>query len=529
MNFYNLDDTYFFYTNMTSIKLDSALTYGLYMNNEFKFVGIPSLLSSLYLADGTLLNSALQLYGTTRVKGVSGADYIMQMKLIDGVKLNSDGLYESDMSQSVLVLKLEPLSSKNLPEDSGTDTFNFGDVSIYKYDNAIGMPLDNDYELEQLSKVALSVEGLYKVRLRQLQLGFDYNDKLNRLIDRSVHTPDIPRHKFSIPMQSEIKLHPGERISFYIDEHILDYNKSFEDILSNHINAMGNKTVLVKFTNVCFAIFGKNANGTYNDTIVGATTVPTVMFNCHDGFSVFERTEGSKMGVSIMDDGRVDICNLGTDSFVIPQYLDSSLTDTNINKYNMIYFEINWLNHNTIVRNDYGCMTTRDEYNSTKFRGIYYSNSSAAYASLICDENIWFNDETNKFMAHVDINRTLDYTYKSSERSQPLNCNLHQIYVKWQSSDVYELVDNLTNYSDECLVDLDYVMDDPFSATMCEGFDFEIKDQDKILNLKYGEIYKFAVKIVDQYGNIDIRHYRIIPSTAVPPPSQGARPERPPK
>lgn len=528
MNYYSLDDIYFFYANMASIKLDSKLTYGIYMNNDFKFVGLPSILSSLYLADGTLLNSALQLYGTSKINGTSGASYLMEMKLIDGVKLNSDGFYESDMSQSVLLLKLGPTSNKDLPE-SGPDTFNFGDISIYKYDNATGMPVDNDYELEQLSKVALSVEGLYKVKLRQLQLGFDYDDKLNRLIDRSVHTPNISRHKFSIPMPKEIKLHPGERTSFYIDEHILDYNKAFEPMYQNHINGMGNKTVLVKFTNICFTIFGKNANGTYNDTIVGATTVPTVMFNCHDGFSMFERTEGSKMAVSVMDDGRIDICNLGTDSFVIPQYIDASLDNTNINKYNMIYFEINWLSHNTIVRNDYGCMTSRNEYNSTVYQENYYSNTDAAYKSLICDENIWFNNITNKFMVHVDINRSINYNLENDYDDVFLNCNLRQIYIKWPSSEVYELVDTVGDYNDDNIININYAMRDAVTSIIYSGFDFEIKDQDKILNLKYGEVYKFAVKIVDQYGNIDIRHYRIIPSSIVVPPSQGARPEGPPK
>lgn len=511
-------NTYFYYANMDSIELNPSIRYAISINDDIKFVGNPSVMDSLYLnSSGIYKYGVLQLYGSTKITSSTGKPYYMTMKLLDKVKLNSDHLFEDDNTQSVLILTLEQYNYSDIEETQVT--FNLDNISIYKYDKAIDISDDNNYSLDELPKVTVSVERLYKTRLLQRQLAFDHEDKLNRLIDRSVHTPDISRHKFSIPVTEDIKLHPGERYHFYIPGYLIRYNRSYSRIYTNNINSMGNKTVLIKFTNVLFAIFSKDTDGTYTENITASTLVPSIIINCNDGFSVFGR--GTKIAVSVMDDGRVDIVNAGENSIIIPRYTDESLNYNDMNKYNMMYFEINWLGHNTIARSDYGFMSSRDEYNSLAQPFEFYSNDDSAYESLICDEAIWYDKYNNKFKVHVDINRSLVYNIGSNFYKDSINCSLHQIYIKWPNSKSYELVKVISDYDygtvDCNTVYISYVNTSPTSTSMFEGYDFELEDQDKILNLKYGEIYKFSVKIVDQFGNIDIRHYRIIPSSEEAP------------
>ena len=162
------------------------------------------------------------------------------------------------------------------------------------------------------------------------------------------------------------------------DDFVNYINNSYDVIYDSNypINALGTKSVLVKINNICFAIFDKDADGAYNDTIVGATTLPSIMLKCGNGFTIYERTEGSKLAMSIMDDGRVDLNNIGTDSIVIPQFTDSSLDDGKLSKYNFMYFEVNLFNHNTISRNDYGFMVSRPNFNFWKETSLNYYNAS---------------------------------------------------------------------------------------------------------------------------------------------------------
>ena len=108
-------------------------------------------------------------------------------------------------------------------------------------------------------------------------------------------------------------MHPGETLTLYLGPDFVNYiDNSYYSIYGSDypINACGTKSVLVKINNISFAIFGKNADGTYNDTIVGETTLPSIMLKCENGFTIYERTEGSKLAISIMDDGRVDLNNI---------------------------------------------------------------------------------------------------------------------------------------------------------------------------------------------------------------------------
>jgi len=499
----------FYYANLSNFKMKNDTIYGIKVNDEYIAIGRPKKVNSIDLADGSILNSTYSLSKNLVVYSDNFMDYVITVELINGVKLNSSYFYEMDMAQSVLFISIAPYG-ETIP------TVN--KVSIDKFDLSGTMPIDNEYTLEQLPLVTLSAEGIYKERLMDLQMGFSFNDKISRLIDRSVSTPYIGRNKFFIKLSGDIKLHPGETLTFDLGPDFVNYIGNFYYRIYEQgkpINAFGTKSVLVKINNICFAIFGKNADGTYNDTIVGATTLPSIMLKCENGFTIYERTEGSRLAISVMDDGRVDLNNIGTDSFVIPQFTNPSLGNDKLSKYNFMYFEVNLFNHNTISRNDYGFMVSRPNFNFWKETGLNYYNASASYKGLLCDECVWYDNSNNLFTVHLDFDRL---TYLNARYY--ISCDIQQIYIKEPQDSCYRLIYTTYSYFDSYSIngetDLTYTNNSDVNS-MTNGFDIELLGQDAIKNLKYGQQYNFSIKVVDINGNVDIHHYKIIPTNETPP------------
>lgn len=503
-----VDYEIFCYANLSNFKMKNDVVYGIKVNDKYIAINRPVQVKSIDLADGSILNSTYSLSNTIMMNDDSGDKYAITVQLINGVKLNSSYLYELDMTQSVLFISIAPYDAQ--------PTIN--KVSIDRFDLSGTMPIDNEYTLEQLPLVTLSAEGIYKERLMDLQVGFTFNDKMNRLIDRSVSTPYIGRNKFFIRLLDDTILHPGETLTFDLGYDFVKYiNNQYEEIYDSDypINALGTKSVLVKINNICFAIFGKNDDGTYNDTIVGATTLPSIMLKCGNGFTIYERTEGSRLAMSIMDDGRVDLNNIGTDSIVIPQFTDSSLGNDKLSKYNFMYFEVNLFNHNTISRNDYGFMVSRPNFNFWKETSLNYYNASASYKSLLCDECVWYDNTHNAFAVHVDFDRLTYFPYR-----QYMSCDIQQIYIKEPHDKCYRLVYTTDLYYDsyntEGETDISSIGNDNVNR-MTNGFNITLIGQDAIKNLKYGQQYNFSIKVVDINGNSDIHHYKIIPTNEIPP------------
>ena len=501
----------FAYANLSNFKMKNDVTYGIKINDKYIAINRPVQVKSIDLADGSILNSTYSLSNTMQI--YTNADimdyYFITVQIINGVKLNSSYLYELDMTQSVLFISIAPY---------GNSVLTINKVSIDRFDLSGTMPIDNEYTLEQLPLVTLSAEGIYKERLMDLQIGFTFNDKMNRLIDRSVSTPYIARNKFFIKLSNDIRLDPGETLTFDLGYDFVKYiNNPYEEIYDSDysINALGTKSVLVKINNICFAIFGKNDDGTYNDTIVGTTTLPSIMLKCGNGFTIYERTEGSRLAMSIMDDGRVDLNNIGTDSIVIPQFTDSSLDSSKLSKYNFIYFEVNLFNHNTISRNDYGFMVSRPNFNFWKETSLNYYNASASYKSLLCDECVWYDNTQNVFAVHVDFDRL---AYLGNR--EYMSCDIQQLYIKEPHDKCYRLVYTTDSYYYSYNMDSENGIANISNKNvnrLTNGFDIVLIGQDAIKNLKYGQQYNFSVKVVDINGNSDIHHYKIIPTNEMPP------------
>ena len=505
----DIDYSIFYYANLSNFKMKNDVIYGIKVNDEYMVVNRPERVDSIDLADGSVLNSTYSLSNSVASIDDNNDYYVITVQLINGIKLNSSYLYELDMTQSVLLISISP-NGKPVPD--------INKVSIDKFDLSGTMPIDNEYTLEQLPLVTLSAEGIYKERLMDLQVGFRFSDKMNRLIDRSVSTPYIARNKFFIKPSNDIKIHPGETLTFYLGPDFANYiDNSYYSIYGSDypINACGTKSVLVKINNISFAIFGKNADGTYNDTIVGATALPSIMLKCENGFTIYERTEGSKLAISIMDDGRVDLNNIGTDSIVIPQFTDPSLDNGKLSKYNFMYFEVNLFNHNTISRNDYGFMVSRPYFNFWKETSLNYYDASASYKSLICDECVWYDNSQNVFAVHVDFDRL---TYFGGRDS--ISCDIQQLYIKEPHDKCYRLIYTTDSYFDSYSMhgdtSMDYIHDENINR-MTNGFDIILTGQDTIRNLQYGQQYNFSIKVVDINGNSDIHHYKIIPTNEMPP------------
>lgn len=504
----DVDYEIFCYANLANFKMKNDVVYGIKVNDKYITINRPVQVKSIDLADGSILNSTYSLSNTIIMNDDSGDKYAITVQIINGVKLNSSYLYELDMTQSVLFISIAPYDSTPI----------INKVSIDRFDLSGTMPIDNEYTLEQLPLVTLSAEGIYKERLLDLQVGFTFNDKMNRLIDRSVSTPYIGRNKFFIRILGDIILHPDETLTFDLGYDFVKYiNNPYDEIYDSDypINALGTKSVLVKINNICFAIFDKNDDGTYNDTIVGATTLPSIMLKCENGFTIYERTEGSKLAMSIMDDGRVDLNNIGTDSILIPQFTDSSLDNGKLSKYNFMYFEVNLFNHNTISRNDYGFMVSRPNFNFWKETSLNYYNASASYKSLVCDECVWYDNTHNVFAVHVDFDR-LAYLGNRDYMS----CDIQQLYIKEPHDKCYRLVYTTDSYYDSYNMDGDNgisYIDNININRLTNGFDIKLIGQDEIKNLKYGQQYNFSIKVVDINGNSDIHHYKIIPTNEMPP------------
>lgn len=501
----------FYYANLSNFKMKNDVVYGIKVNDKYIAINRPVQVKSIDLADGSILNSTYSLSNTIMMNNDDDNamnKYIITVQLINGVKLNSSYLYELDMTQSVLFISIVPYGPPPTIDK----------VSIDRFDLSGTMPIDNEYTLEQLPLVTLSAEGIYKERLLDLQVGFTFNDKVSRLIDRSVSTPDIGRNKFFIKLLGDIILHPGETLTFDLGtDFVKCINNSYDVIYDSSypINALGTKSVLVKINNICFAIFGKNDDGAYNDTIVGATTLPSIMLKCGNGFTIYERTEGSRLAMSIMDDGRVDLNNIGTDSIVIPQFTDPSLGNDKLSKYNFMYFEVNLFNHNTISRNDYGFMVSRPNFNFWKETSLNYYNASASYKSLLCDECVWYDNTHNVFAVHVDFDRLTYFPYR-----EYMSCDIQQIYIKEPHDKCYRLVYTTDSYYDSYNTYGDTTISNIGSDDvnrMTNGLNIKLIGQDTIKNLKYGQQYNFSIKIVDINGNSDIHHYKIIPTNEMPP------------
>lgn len=504
----DVEYTTFYYANLSNFKMKNDVIYGIKINDDYVVINRPEREKSIDLADGSVLNSTYSLSNSTAMYNNNDISdhYIITVQLINGVKLNSSYLYELDMTQSVLFICIAPYG-KTVP------TIN--KVSIDKFDLSGTMPIDNEYTLDQLALVTLSVEGIYKERLMDLHVGFTFDDKMSRLIDRSISTPHIGRNKFFIKLSEDIKLHPGETLTFDLGTDFVNYIDNQYDAIynrNNPMNAFGTKSVLVKINNICFAIFGENDDGTYNDTIVGATTLPSIMLKCENGFTIYERTEGSRLAISIMDDGRVDLNNIGTDSFIIPQFTDSSLDDGKLSKYNFMYFEVNLFNHNTISRNDYGFMVSRPYFNFWTETSLNYYNASASYKSLICDECVWYDNSNNVFAVHVDFDRLTHFPNRDY-----MSCDIQQLYIKEPHDKCYRLVYTTDSYYDMYGNTIITSTTNENVNRMLRGFDIVLVGQDEIKNLKYGQQYNFSIKVVDINGNSDIHHYKIIPTNEIPP------------
>lgn len=508
------DEVYdlFYYANLSNFKMKNDVIYGIKVNDKYIAINRPVKVNSIDLADGSILNSTYSLSNTMKIyNDINDITdyYVITVQIINGVKLNSSYLYELDMTQSVLFISI---ASDNVVP-------NVDKVSIDRFDLSGTMPIDNEYTLEQLPLVTLSAEGIYKERLMDLQVGFTFNDKMSRLIDRSVSTPYIGRNKFYIRLSDDIFIYPGETFTFDLGDDFVSYiNNSYDAIYGpgHPINALGTKSVLVKINYIDFATLAeKDDIDDRLNSVSESTTLPSIMLKCENGFTIYERTEGSKLAISIMDDGRVDLNNIGTDLISIPQFTDYSLDKGNLSRYNFMYFEVNMFKHNTISRNDYGFMVSRPNFNFWKETSLNYYNASASYKSLLCDECVWYDNTNNVFDVHVDFDRL---TYLSDRES--MSCDIQQLYIKEPHDKCYRLVYTTDSYYNSYTMKDDTIITDTENediSRLTNGFDITLIGQDAIKNLQYGQQYNFSIKVVDINGNSDIHHYKIIPTSEMPP------------
>lgn len=523
---------YFFYSNIDSLNLNVNDIYKISFDGETKYIGKPTIdTSGFLLSDGSNLNNIKKIVANTSISDNDGEN-IVNITIYDNVKMNASNKYESDLTKSVLVLKITPditpeqaspapQSLETSPEQSGIslqslETFiTSPKITISRYEKLNDSPEDFDYTLEQLPIVVTTVTELMKLTFDKYDIGYNNSDQLNRLIDRVTYTPEVRRTKTNYIPKADIKIHPGERYVFYLPNGDINSNQTSTYALKYNMNIGGNKETLIKFDVINFVNYVKNANGTYSDNANDITRMENLVIRCHDGFATFKRTieDGSKMGVNVMDDGRVDITNMGTNSILIPQYVDTTLANTKIAKYNKINFEFNYFNNYHIMRNDFGYLKAGKSF--TTPLASFYKNGSNYF---MCNENIWYDTTDSTIKVHIDFNRMVD-NYDGSPYFVP---GIQQIYLKEQGDEYYKFIENNVchlYYINGYYNADSHFIDDTINQeikTICKGVDISLSSTNTILALSAGNRYKFKIKIVDQYGNIDVQKFMIMATTQGP-------------
>ena len=511
-----------FYKSINTLNLNVNDKYNIMINGEIKYIGSPIIYNSgLLLADGSSLNN-LKMITADILINTADINYNLAILVYDNVKINTSKQYESDLSSSVIIIQ-------NTNENGiimGTpleEYISSMQISINKYEKVNDMPSNYDYTLQQLPMVVSNVTELMKTKFDKYGILYNFEDKLNRLIDRSTYTPFIGRSKTHYTINSDIKIHPGERFVFYLQS---SNNINQNNILGQEylMNVGGNRETIINFNRIIFIQYEVNEDGTYSNNILGSSKINNLTLRCHDGFTVFKRTinDGSKMGINIMDDGRVDITNMGTNSILIPQYTDSTLAENKIDKYNRIYFEFNYFNNYHIMRNDYGFLRTGSNYDEAT---SYFTTNSKYF---ICNENIWYDSTNSIFKVHIDFNRLL---FVDNENGR-YNVRYQQMYLKEPSDDNYIFLNDVysgtyahKNHEDYKLGNrsyLHYTYGARYTIEdLANGFDISLSGSNTILALDVGARYRFSIKVVDDLGNIDVNHFMIMRTSMEPqiPPS----------
>ena len=512
-----------FYKSINTLNLNVNDKYSILVNDETKYIGSPIIdTSGLLLADGSSLNN-LKMLRADIIINIENMKYALTILVYDNVKINTSKQYESDLSSSVIII--QKTDESNIYEESLEQYISTMQISINKYEKVNNIPSNYDYTLQQLPTVVSNVTELMKMKFDEYGILYNYEDKLNRLIDRSTYTPFIGRSKTHYTINSDIKIHPGERFVFYLQS---SNNINQNNILGQEylMNVGGNRETIINFNKIIFIQYEVNKDGTYSDTIIGSTIINNLTLRCHDGFTVFKRTidDGSKMGINIMDDGRVDITNMGTNSILIPQYTDSTLAENKIDKYNRIYFEFNYFNNYHIMRNDYGFLRTGTNYDEAT---SYFTLDSKYF---ICNENIWYDSTNAVFKVHIDFNRLLF----ANNANGIYNVRYQQMYLKEPSDDNYVFLNDVysgcyehKNHDEYVLGDenyLHYTYGAKYTIEeLANGFDISLSGTNTILSLDVGARYRFSVKVVDDLGNIDVNHFMIMRTSMKPPIPQDPR------
>ena len=505
-----------FYKSINTLNLNVNDKYSIMVNGETKYTGSPIIdTSGLLLADGSSLNN-LKMIKADIIINTANINYNVTILVYDNVKINTSKQYESDLSSSVIIIQNTDETNMLEPLQVYIPTLQ---ISINKYEKVNNTPTDYDYTLQQLPTIVSNVTELMKMKFDEYVILYNFEDKLNRLIDRSTFTPYVGRSKTHYTIKSDIKIHPGERFVFYLQS---SNNINQNNILGQEylMNVGGNRETIINFNKIIFIQYDVNEDGTYSDTIAGSTIINNLTLRCHDGFTVFKRTinEGSQMGINIMDDGRVDITNMGTNSILIPQYTDSTLAENKIDKYNRIYFEFNYFNNYHIMRNDYGFLRTGSSYDETQ---TFFTLDSKYY---ICNENIWYDSTNSVFKVHIDFNRLLF----ANDGNGRYNVRYQQMYLKEPGDDNYIFLNDVysKNYAhaNSDFITLGGIDDLTFKydgihniEDLANGFDISLSGTNTILSLDVGARYRFSVKVVDDLGNIDVNHFMIMRTSMIPP------------
>lgn len=506
-----------FYKSINTLNLNVNDKYSILINGETKYTGSPIIdTSGLLLADGSSLNN-LKMLRADIIINIENMNYALTILVYDNVKINTSKQYESDLSSSVIII--QKTDESNINEELLKQYIPTMQISINKYEKVNDMPSNYDYTLQQLPTIVSNVTELMKMKFDEYGILYNYEDKLNRLIDRSTYTPFIGRSKTHYTIKSDIKIHPGERFVFYLQS---SNNINQNNILGQEylMNVGGNRETIINFNKIIFIQYDVNEDGTYSDTISGSSKINNLTLRCHDGFTVFKRTidDGSKMGINIMDDGRVDITNMGTNSILIPQYTDSTLAENKIDKYNRIYFEFNYFNNYHIMRNDYGFLRTGSNYDEAT---SYFTTDSKYF---ICNENIWYDSTNSIFKVHIDFNRLL---FADSANGR-YNVRYQQMYLKEPSDDNYIFLNDVYSgtyahkYRDDVTLEdksyLNLYYDGKHTINdLTNGFDISLSGSNTILSLDVGARYRFSIKVVDDLGNIDVNHFMIMRTSMEPP------------
>ena len=204
-----------FYKSINTLNLNTNDVYNIMINDEIKYTGSPIVdTSGLLLADGSSLNN-LKMLRADIIINTTNINYNVTILVYDNVKINASKQYESDLSSSVILIQKTDetgiISGGPLGEYISTMQ-----ISINKYEKVNDMPSNYDYTLQQLPTVVSNVTELMKMTFDKYGILYNFEDKLNRLIDRSTYTPYIGRSKTHYTVNSDIKIHPGERFVFYL-------------------------------------------------------------------------------------------------------------------------------------------------------------------------------------------------------------------------------------------------------------------------------------------------------------------------